>query len=327
MKSNPKKILIICGPTATGKTSLGISLANKLNGEIVSADSRQVYKGMNIATGKDLPAGAVFKRTKLSSGSKHFSLGYYLFGKVPIWMLDIVSPEKKFTAGDYYELGWKVIGDIWERGKLPIVVGGTGFYIKVLTDGIGTMGIAPDWILRSEIEDFEVPKLQKLLTEISPERLNKMNCSDRQNSRRLIRTIEVELHKNRKNYLKESKKRVFNICSICLTAPLKKVYSLINKRIELQAKSGSKKEVEGLIQKGYGWKLPSMTAMGYREWRDYFENRATEREIIKRWCSNEHKYARRQMTWFRKVPEIHWIDITEAGWKETVEKLVKAWYI
>lgn len=299
------KLLIICGPTATGKTSLGIKLAKKFNGEIVSADSRQVYKGMDIATGKDIPK----------------------FDEIPVWMLDVVEPDQKFSVSDYYGLAWKVIDDVWKRGKLPIVVGGTGFYIKALLEGIGTMGIAPDWILREELKDNKSEELQNLLREINPERIKRMNDSDRKNPRRLLRAIEVELHQKRNGMAKDVRpKKDFKVLSIGLADSLANLYQKIDDRIEEQIKMGAQREVEKLVKKGYSWDLPSMTAMGYGEWKDYFEGKKDRQETIKTWKFNEHGYARRQMTWFKKIINIQWFNVGNQNWPEQVEKRLKDWY-
>ncbi|NCS99922.1 tRNA (adenosine(37)-N6)-dimethylallyltransferase MiaA, partial [Candidatus Parcubacteria bacterium] len=133
------KLLIICGPTATGKTRLGIELAKKFNGEIVSADSKQVYRGMDVGTGKDLPVSS-----KLQLSAQSFQLGYYEIKRVKVWLLDIVEPDYKFNVADYKKCADAIVEDIWKRKKLPIVVGGTGFYIKAIVDGIETMGVLPD---------------------------------------------------------------------------------------------------------------------------------------------------------------------------------------
>ncbi|TSC54145.1 MAG: tRNA isopentenyltransferase MiaA, partial [Microgenomates group bacterium LiPW_16] len=120
---------------------LGIRLAKKLNGEIVSADSRQVYIGMDIGTGKDLPVNSKLK-------TQNSKLGYYLIDGIPVWMVDVITPAQEFSVAQYVDLARKAIEDIWNRKKLPIMVGGTGFYIKAIVDGIETMGVPPDWELR-----------------------------------------------------------------------------------------------------------------------------------------------------------------------------------
>lgn len=325
-----KKLLIICGPTAVGKTSLGIKLSKKCGGEIISADSRQFYKQMDIATGKDLPENSKFRimSQEVNAEGKGFDIGYYLFDRIPIWLLDIVEPDRKFTVADFYKLAWEAIRDIWERGKLPILVGGTGFYIEALIKGLETMGIGPDWLLRKELQALPVSELQGLLKKVDAQRLKRMNDSDKKNPRRLIRAIEVGLHQKR-NGKKESLCLIpkMDILNIGLKEALKDIYKKIDKRVEQQVKEGAKKEVQDLVKKGYSWDLPSMTAMGYREWRDFMEGKITEEKVIEKWKYNEHGYARRQMTWFRKMSGIKWFDIAKESWQIEVEKLVKAWYI
>src|SRR3989338_4426614 len=150
------KLLIICGPTAIGKTELGIFLSRKFNGEIVSADSRQVYKGMDIITGKDLPVNSKFEiaqwapNSKLRVENQKLSVGYRLKDDIPIWLVDIVTPDYIFNVGEYALLVQKIIIDIWSRGKLPVVVGGTGFYIRAIIERIDTVIIPPDKSLRRD---------------------------------------------------------------------------------------------------------------------------------------------------------------------------------
>ena len=316
--------MIICGPTATGKTSLGIHLAKKIsakggpasgwNAEIVSADSRQVYKGMDIGTSKDLP-----KNSKLP-------VGYYLFSGIPVWLLDVVAPNQEFNVSQYINLAQKVIKDIWQRHKLPIIVGGTGFYIKGLVDGIETLGVEPDWELRSRLEGLPAPKLFDLLARFDPGKAASMNVSDRKNPRRLIRAIEIA-SKSRRLKTKDRKQKIkAEILFIGLKAEYKELYKRIDKRVEERVEMGVEKEIKKLIKKGYSWNLPAMSAMGYREWQTFFDGKATKEEIIQKWKFDEHGYARRQLTWFKKDERIKWFDITSPGFKNKVEKLVESWY-
>lgn len=322
------KILVICGPTATGKTSIGIRLAKQFNSEIVSADSRQVYKGMDIGTGKELPISS--KLQVPSSKFREPNLGYYLFDGIPVWMLDVVRPNQEFSVAQYVNLAWKVISDIWKRKKLPIIVGGTGFYIKGLLDGIETLGVPPDWELRQRLGDLPAQKLFEMLAQLDPGRTASMNVSDRKNPRRLIRAIEVASEQQTVS----SKKLDTEYCKldtlfIGLTALYKILYQRIDKRIDDQIKMGAEKEVRKLLKQGYTWDLPAMSAMGYGVWRPLFENKTTIKETVQRWKYDEHGYARRQMTWFKKAlrqAQGHWFDITETGFKERIEKLVEGWY-
>jgi tRNA dimethylallyltransferase len=320
------KLLIICGPTATGKTALGLLLAKKFKGEIISADSRQVYRGMDIATGKDIEEGKWVR-------------DHWEIQGVPLWLLDVVEPHQEFSVAQYIDLAQKKIRDIWQRRKsrlevedprrrasgLPILVGGTGFYIKGLIDGIGTLGVEADWELRMRLENLSAEKLFDLLSRLNPVKAASLNASDRKNPRRLIRAIEIATRQKPETKNLKPKTSVDTLF-IGLKAELKKLYKRIDKRVEERVKGGVEKEIKGLIRKGYSWDMPAMSALGYREWQDFFEGRLGKEEVIQKWKFDEHGYARRQMTWFRKDPRIHWFDITEDDWTERVEGLVKSWY-
>jgi len=189
-----KQLLVICGPTAVGKTSLALSLAKSINGELVNADARQVYRGMDIGTGKDLPANSKHKiRNSKSSIKKidNFRVGYYSFGNIPIWLLDIVDPNYRFTVANYLQCVPPVLNNIWQRNRLPIIVGGSGFYLRALLEGIGTIGVKPDWALRKKLACQTVIDLQTMLKKQDELHYNRMNHSDKNNPRRLIRAIEI----------------------------------------------------------------------------------------------------------------------------------------
>lgn len=314
-----KKLLIICGPTATGKTSLGVHLAKKFQGEIISADSRQVYKGMDIATGKDIGAAKWVK-------------DHWEVNGIPIWLLDVVKPNEEFSVTHYADLAWKKIRNIWQKGKLPILVGGTGFYIKTIIEDIPSKGISPNRLLREQLELKSVDSLFEELAEFDSFRAGQMNSSDRQNKRRLVRAIEVARWRVN-NRLQETKKfppfeksLPFDFLLIGLRAPLKTLYQKIDKRVEEHLQMGAEKEVKKLLAQGFSWKLPSMSAMGYQEWQPYFEGKAKLEEIVARWKFDEHAYARRQITWFKKQKKIYWFDIHEKRWQDKIEKEVFIWY-
>jgi len=380
-----KNLLVICGPTATGKTSLAINLAKKFNGELISADSRQVYSRMDIGTGKDLPgnskfqisnfkiqnsclpagrqnslpktAGRHLRRPKTAEQAK-FKIGYYLFGEIPIWLYDVVEPDYRFNVADYVKCASWVIRDIWRRKKLPILVGGTGFYIKALIDGIETLGVPPDWELREKLSSCRVVELSNLLKELDYQRWQKMNESDRNNPRRLIRAIEIAKkiqnsppktagrHLRRPKTVEQAGKiqipnlKFQNVLFIGLKAPYRVLYERIDRRVEERIKQGVIEEIKKLLKKGYNWENSVLGAtIGYREWRPYFinsqflpyrqtgaiRNSQLKEEIITRWKHNEHAYARRQMTWFKKDKRIHWFDISQKKWQDKIEELVKNW--
>lgn len=329
-----QKQLIICGPTATGKTGLGIKLAKKLSGEIISADSRQVYKYMDIGTGKDLgkfsnfphfvPLGGTSRDKQISS--KEFTIGYYLIEGIPVWLYDLVEPDYRFNVADYINCAHEVIENIWKRDKLPIVIGGTGFYIKGLIDGIDTIGIKPDWELRKQLSNYPIIQLSNCLKKLDLDRWKKTNESDRKNPRRLIRAIEIARTKVKITY----KDLKMDVLLIGLMAPYKFLYQRIDKRVTERIEKGVEKEIGDLLKKGYNWQNSIMGAtMGYREWQAYFEGKDSKDNIIQRWKFAEHNYARRQMTWFRKAlrqAQGYWFDISRKTWQAEVENLVGTWY-
>ncbi|MGB9706914.1 MAG: tRNA (adenosine(37)-N6)-dimethylallyltransferase, partial [Microgenomates group bacterium] len=263
------KILVICGPTATGKTGLGIKLARTFTGEIVSADSRQVYKGMDIGTGKDLPVNSQFAIRNSQFGK---AIGYYEISGVKVWLYDVVEPDYQFSVADYVECASLVIKDIWRREKLPILVGGTGFYIKGVIDGVETLGIPPDWQLRKKLSNYQISKLQIMLKKIDLERWERMNESDRNNPRRLIRAIEIAL-KSQKSKVKSQKFNIKDKLLIGLRVDYKNLYQRIDKRVEERVKQGIVEEIKNLLKKGYNWENSALgTTIGYKEWKPYFIN-------------------------------------------------------
>jgi len=324
-------LLVICGSTATGKTALAIKLAKKINGELISADSRQVYRGMDIGTGKDLLKFSIFN-LQFSIDKKQ--IGYFLLEEIPVWLYDVVEPDYRFSVADYVRCAEAVIKDIWRRGKLPILVGGTGFYIKALIEGIETLGVPPSWELRKKLRNLEIEKLREILRRIDPERLERMNESDRSNPRRLIRAIEIaEKYQISNIKYQKYKLKIKKMIILGLKAPNKFLYQRIDQRVEGRVRQGIIKEIQKLIKKGYDWENSALgTTIGYREWKSYFTNSQSvisnsqlKKEIIQKWKFAEHAYARRQMTWLKKDKRIHWFDISQKKWQDKIETLVEDW--
>jgi len=314
------KLLIICGPTATGKTSLGIYLAKKLNGEIVSADSRQVFKKMDIGTGKDIPKGSVYKKVSKKLG------GYYEFGDVKIWGYDLVFPEEEYSVAQYSSFAREVIKDIHKRNKFPIIVGGTGFYIKSVVEGIGTAEIPQNKALRKNLTKIPKDELFEKLAILDSSRAGSLNQSDKNNPRRLFRAIEIATWRlsNLGNENKQ-KKLNYDLLFIGLNAPRQILSKRIKERIEIRVK-GVKKEISSLLKQGVDWSFQSMSSLGYRQWKDYFEGKETEQKAIEKWFSEEKRYSKRQITWFKKKKDIIWYSVNSHGWMENVEKFVQKWY-
>ncbi len=326
-----KKILVVCGLTATGKTALGLRLAKKFNGELVNADSRQVYRGMDIGTGKEVDKSSIF-HLQFSIGDK--KVGYRCIGGIPIWLLDVVWPDYRFSVADYIEVAVPAIKDIWQRNKLPILVGGTGFYLRSLLGGIETIGVAPDPKLRRKLEKLTLVKLQKRVKKINPNRFNRMNHSDQNNPRRLIRAIEVASKNNKDN---PNKIAAFGLTRetvfwLGLKLPLKKLDKKIAQRVEKRLSAGVEKEIEELLKKFSFTDSVLGETIGYQEWQRYFSSSQEGREeilpeIIDNWRRAERQYARRQMVWFKKNKQINWFSADEKDLFFKVAKRVEQWYI
>ena len=298
-----QKLLVISGATATGKTAIGVHLAKMFDGELVSADSRQVYEGMDIGTGKDL------KELK----------------GVPLWMIDVVKPDEEYSVSHFTLQATAVIDDIQKRNKLPIIVGGTGFYIRALLHPFETLHVPPDGVLREELSDASIEVLQEILQSLDTHVFSAMNASDQMNPRRLIRKIEIASGSSPRGPLGELQGDLLekdDVLHIGLTAPLKELYRRIDVRVEKRVAQGMKVEIQTLLRFGYSWDLPSMHALGYIQWKDA----ASEEEAITRWKYDEHAYARRQMTWLHKEKDIVWLDVVNSQFKDSIEKLVGEWY-
>lgn len=319
------KLLFIVGPTAVGKTSLGFYLANKFKGEIISSDSRQVYKGMDIGTGKDVAKSSKWQTSNVKYKNK--KLGFFKSKNIKIWGYDLLNPNEKFSVSQFSQIASLIIRDIFGRNKLPIIVGGTGFYLNSLAEPFATINIPPDQQLRNRLEMLDLNKLQKELANLDPNRFNKMNQSDINNHRRLIRAIEVSLYKKTTKITEgESLQGIEKMLWIGLTAAKEDLYQMIDKRVDERVKKGAQKEIKALLRKGYSFKLQSMSALGYIQWQSFFNNSSSKEDVIKRWKLDEHAYARRQITWFKKNNKINWFNITSSNWRDEVVEKVKQWY-
>ncbi|KKQ92015.1 MAG: tRNA delta(2)-isopentenylpyrophosphate transferase, tRNA dimethylallyltransferase [Microgenomates group bacterium GW2011_GWC1_39_7b] len=318
-----KKLLVICGPTSTGKTSLAIKIAKKLNGEIVSADSRQVYKIMNIGTGKDLPVNSklIINNSKLG--------GYYEAEGIKIWGYDLVDPKGEFSVAQYLKIAHRIIDDISKRGAFPILVGGTGLYIRGVIDGIDTADVPKNNKLRKNLEGKSVNELYEKLSQLDSLKAGSFNSSDKKNPRRLVRAIEIAQYQLTKKFVTSARHTIgnnFDVLRIGLTAPKEFIDRRIVKRVIDRLDKGIKTEVENLLKSGVTWENQAMMAMGYGLWRDYFEGDVTEDQILAEWARDEVRYAKRQMVWFKKDRRITWFDITDPEFLINVESLVKKWY-
>jgi tRNA dimethylallyltransferase len=315
------KFIIVCGPTATGKTSLALKLAKSFKAEIISADSRQVYKGMDIITGKDIPKDFSVKKSNLMFDDKPI---FYYENKTKIWGYDIVNPDQIFSVNHYNRYVDIVMKNMKKKKILPIIVGGTGLYLKSLTHNIATLKIPPNFELREKFKTTSIGKLQSILIGINKNEYLSMNSSDKRNPRRLIRLIEVLMALNIRQ--KTTPKKDIKCLWIGLKLPWKTLSTNILHRIRKRIESGAEQEIITLLKKGYSFSLPSMTAIGYREWQNYFKGDIQLFDVINKWIINENKYAKRQMVWLKNQSDINWYDSSKKNTLNKVVEKVSQWY-
>ncbi len=325
------KLLVIYGQTATGKTGLALHMAKLFDGELVSADSRQVYKDLDIGTGKDLPQNS--KLQIPNSIFKNKKIGFFEIDGIRVWGYDLVEPNEEFSVSQYIDIADKIIEDILKRGKLPVIVGGTGFYIKGILYGVETAIVPKDVKLREKLEGKSVEELLSILKILNPEKVDSMNSSDIKNPRRLVRAIEIAMIQNNANNENVSRTRFIetkkdrNILIVGLMAPKELLNKKIEERVIRRVDQGVEKEINGLIKSGITWNDQSMNTLAYKEWKDYFDGSKSKLEILKRWYLDEIHYAKRQITWFKKDKRAIWFDVSISNWQEEVENLVRKWYI
>lgn len=275
------KLICVVGPTATGKTAKAVELSKEFPSIIVSADSRQVYRGMDIVTGKDHDKDTL------------------------IYGLDLVNPDEDCSVALWYDQVIPLIESAWKERKQVIAVGGTGLYIKALTDGIETMQIPLDQSLRDELSQKSLLELQERLSILNPTKFNSLNESDVKNPRRLIRAIEIERSSIKPNHAHI----LAEVTMLGRRYSSPDIYrSVIRDRVLSRLKSGAIAETIELRKK-YGDHLASMSAIGYRSINKYLSGQIGEQAMIDDWVDGELSYAKRQMTWFNKVKSIEWYDI------------------
>lgn len=291
MKNN---LLAIVGPTAVGKTDISIEIALRFNGEMISGDSMQVYKGMDIGTAKI--------RDNEMRGIKHH-------------LIDYINPDEDFSVAKFQKIVQEKIIEINEQGKLPIIVGGTGLYVKSVTHNYNFSEVIKDEYYRSELEQFVKingkEELYKKLVEIDPEYAKNLHPN---NVKRVIRSLEIyhssgamPLHNTEEN----NKSSPYNLRMIGLTMDREELYKRINSRVEKMIELGLVEEVKKLVQSGYSKNLNAMQGIGYKEIIKYLEGEVTLDEAILIIKQNSRRYAKRQLTWFRHMSEVDWFDMSD----------------
>jgi tRNA dimethylallyltransferase len=298
-------LIIIVGPTAVGKTELAIQLANRLNGEIVSADSRLFYRGMDIGTAK--PTRAEMRA-------------------IPHHLIDIANPDEILSLAVFQQKATEIIGDIHKRNKLPFLVGGTGQYVRAVTRGWTPPEVEPDERLRNELEQQKEEKgiywLYDKLKQLDPDAAEKI---DARNYRRTIRALEVILTTGKKfSEQRGQGKSAYHLITIGLTRPRTELYERVDKRIDAMFDNGFLEEVKTLLDKGYSPALPTMSAIGYRECIRVIHGELTEEQAKAEIRRATRVFVRRQANWFKESdPTVKWFRV-EAGIIDQIEAYVRS---
>lgn len=297
------RLVIICGPTASGKTSLGIELAQQVNAEILCADSRQVYIGMDIGTAKP-------SREEQKLVRHH--------------CIDLVYPDEDFSAAEFRTRARQVIERLTMEGKSVIVIGGTGLYIKALTKGLfAEAGKAPKLrdSLRKELEDYGEQDMHRKLADIDPVTAARLHPHD---TFRVLRALEVYSLTGRTIFTLQREHgfsgESYEVRKIGLTVEREELYRRIEQRVEEMLNKGLLEEVQSLLERGYNETLPSMKGLGYKEILGYFRNKYDLKKAVSLIKRNTKRYAKRQLTWFKADGEVSWFD-ADRGKGEIFEKV------
>ncbi len=290
-----EKIAAIVGPTAVGKTKLSLRVAEDLEGEIISADSMQIYKKMDIGTAKPSPKEQA---------------------RVPHHLIDFVDPAEEFSVAQFQERADEIIPKISERGKLPMLVGGTGLYVKALLEGFMFPEMEKDWDLRERLEQEAEEKgteyLHNKLKEIDPQRAEEVHPNDVQ---RVVRAIEVyqQTGKTFTHFKQQAQARPprYQAVKIGLRREREELYERINQRVDQMIDEGLVEEVKELYQADYDRDLIAMQGLGYKELIDYLTGEYDLEEAIRLIKRDTRHFAKRQLTWFKRDDSIHWFDVSE----------------
>ena len=303
------KVFVIVGPTSTGKTSLSVELCKKLGGEIISADSRQIYKYMDVGTGK-LPIGSSID---IKKGD-----GFWELDEIKVWGYDLVAPDQYFSSYDFAEYALEKTQEIFSGGKNVFLVGGTGYYVDTVTGKLVlNNNIEPDFELRSELEKKSLPELQSLLTSLNLEAFQKI---DKKNPVRLIRAIEKE--KGQKKNITPLPHYGDEFIYVGLTGPREFLYSKADRWVEEIWKSGLVSETEKLLTMNFG-SFPPLRGLVYKSSVSFINKEIEESAAVQRIKFDIHAYIRRQQTWFKRNPDIKWFDVSVDSYGENVYSFIK----
>jgi tRNA dimethylallyltransferase len=293
-------LAVLCGPTAIGKSEVAVPLAERLGAEIVAADSRTVYRGMDIGTAK--PSAA-------------------LRARVPHHAIDVAEPHEAFSVAEFQRLALAAIGEIRARGRLPLIVGGTGLYIRAVTDGLAFPPVPPDGLLRTrlerEVRTHGPAALHARLAALDPAAAAAIHPH---NVRRVIRALEVVVHTGApRPAVSPGPGAAVVMVGLCMERAA--LYRRIAARVEAQLAAGLVDETRRLLAAGVPLDRPSMQGLGYKEIAGWLRGAYGYEEAVRLLVRNTRRYAKRQLTWFRREPRLRWVDVTDAAADEVVARV------
>ncbi len=307
LRFSASSLLVIVGPTAVGKTALSLRLARSLDGEVISADSRLFYRGMDIGTAKPTPEERAC---------------------VPHHLIDIAAPDETVGLAEFQERAYAAIVDVHARGKLPLLVGGAGQYVRAVVEGWRIPRVPPVPLLRAELEAQArregVASLHARLVRLDPAAARRI---DPRNVRRVIRALEVCLVTGQP--ISEQQRRQpppYRILQIGLTMERADLYARADRRVDAMIEAGLEEEVRRLVEAGYTWSLPAMSGLGYVQFEPYFQGQVSLEEVVMEIKRATRRFIRRQYNWFRlDDPAIRWLDAATPTVQERAEAMVRRW--
>lgn len=302
VSSSNLPLIVIVGPTAVGKTALSLFLGQQLNGEIISADSRLFYRGMDIGTAKPTAAEQTL---------------------VPHHLIDICQPDETVSLGQFQRLAYQTINEVLENGRIPILVGGTGQYVRAVIEGWGIPEVAPQPELRQQLEAIAPEELTRWLRQLDPPAAAKI---DPRNVRRVVRALEVIFVTGQPmSALQRKTPPPYQVCLIGLLMAREALYRRIDERIDKMMADGLLVEVEKLRDVGFGRFLPAMSGLGYQQLWAYLAGEMSLEQAVERIKFETHRFVRQQATWFRQDdPAIHWFEAKE-GVETAVLTFIHNW--
>lgn len=296
-----RKVLVIAGPTASGKTSFSLEMAEVLPGEIISGDSIQVYRGLDIGSGKIRPEE---------------------MRGIPHHLIDILDPDASFSAADFQRLARQ---EIERCPSMPIICGGTGLYLKACLYDYSFEKETEESPADEAYEQMDTAALYALLLELDPAQAEKIHPNNR---RRIVRSLTIQKRTGRRQsemVAAQNHDMIYDVFIAGCTQPRERLYARINARVEQMFRDGLRQEVEGLLAQGIAFSSPCMRGIGYQEWAPYFEHACTEDEVKEEIQKHSRQYAKRQYTWLNHQMPVHWFEPEDPADRQRMKEEILAW--